>query len=338
MLVFRDAEPRSTLVVTSHGGLASKETVLPICWEARRRGADCVAVDALGHGASARLPRVEDEVPVMRAALRVDRAVGAYREVRYVGHSMGGWLGAGGSYPCDRAISIGNETECAEGRVVRGSIHRALGLGDGFYLPVSHVAEPWTPSVVRAALDRTLPGTSASARLTLQIALAWAGVYAALAFGVLVAKRVRETSLPPAARGLLAGAVVWTALAIGAYRTTWFLFPTQLGDLAPILVTTLLGVGAAEGLHRLGVQRGVVAIAAFTSEAVAVTTVGVVQLPLIGNLLALVPILNVPLVALAALGERLSRGGRGRAVDVRESAAFACLLLGTAIALLSPAT
>ena len=51
-LLFRGEVPARNLVVASHGGLATKESLLSVCWEARRRGADCVLVDALGHGSS----------------------------------------------------------------------------------------------------------------------------------------------------------------------------------------------------------------------------------------------------------------------------------------------
>ena len=52
-LYLTGGEPVEVLVITAHGGLASKETTLEFCREARARGADCLAVDLAGHGASA---------------------------------------------------------------------------------------------------------------------------------------------------------------------------------------------------------------------------------------------------------------------------------------------
>lgn len=77
MIAFRDAAPSRTLVIAAHGGLASKESLLPVCWEARARGADCVVVDAVGHGASSALPRT-DVVAAMRRGLRAERVLEGY--------------------------------------------------------------------------------------------------------------------------------------------------------------------------------------------------------------------------------------------------------------------
>ncbi len=130
----------------------------------------------------------------MRRALRVDGVLGPYADVRYVGHSMGAYLGSGTLYPCQRSVSIGQRVPCDARRIVWGDAHRALGLPDTFYLPVSHVLEPWTPSVVCEAVSRLLPTTrGARSPVVTRIALAWGSVGAMMIFGVLLAKQVRAS-------------------------------------------------------------------------------------------------------------------------------------------------
>ncbi len=336
MVVFRGEVPARTLIVASHGGLASKETLLPICWEARYRGADCVVVDALGHGASGELPE-EDVVGAMRRALRVDGVLGPYADVRYVGHSMGAYLGSGTLYPCERSVSIGQRVPCDARRIVWGDVHRALGLPDVFYAPVSHLLEPWTPSVVREAVSRLLPKTPRAQSLTItRIALAWGSLGAMMIFGVLLAKQVRASGLAPALRGAVGAAVLWCALMIGAWRTVWFLIPTQKSDAAMIAGVVLVSVAPASALRALGVRAPLVgvALAALVSEGAAMVAWRSVHLPLIASLLILLPLLDIPLILAVTAWERLSRGMRGS--DPLESATFCSVLLGTFLALLLP--
>ncbi|HEU4536883.1 MAG TPA: hypothetical protein VFS00_22325, partial [Polyangiaceae bacterium] len=123
-LVFRGDAPAPALLVAAHGGLASKETLMHVCWEARRRHADCVALDALGHGASEALPR-DRVIEAMRGALRADRALGAYEgyeTVRFLGHSMGAFLGCGAAFPCARSVSLGQGVDCPPDRIVWGTV------------------------------------------------------------------------------------------------------------------------------------------------------------------------------------------------------------------------
>lgn len=88
------------LLIAAHGGLAAKETLLGLCWEAAQRGADCVTLDALGHGDSNSLP-TRNTIAAMRRALHVEHALGVGSErVYFIGHSMGAYLGCGAVFPC----------------------------------------------------------------------------------------------------------------------------------------------------------------------------------------------------------------------------------------------
>ncbi len=337
-LVFRDeAAPARTLLVVAHGGLASKETLLNVCWEARRRGADCVAVDALGHGASA--PRPPGQIiAAMRASLRADLALGRYEAVRFLGHSMGAYLGCGAVFPCEHSVSLGQAVNCPPDRIVWGTVHRALGLPDAFYLPVSHVLESWTPSAVDEALDRVLgPAPGARARIGLTVALAWTSCASMVGLGLVAAAALRTSArLPPAARGLAAAAAVWGALALGAWRALWFLPPTQASDAVLIGPTVAAALAAAATLRALG-RRGAfagVGIAAFVAGAASAVAFVAYPHRELAGLVALLPALNVPLAFAVAAGERVTRP---RGADAVEGAAFAAALLATCQALLLPA-
>jgi pimeloyl-ACP methyl ester carboxylesterase len=337
-LLFRGASPAHTLVVSSHGGLASKESMLSVCWEARRRGADCILVDALGHGASGAIPS-RDALGALHRGLRVEGAIGSYSDVRYVGHSMGAALGCGAVYPCARSVSIGQGVACDESRIVYGSVHRDLGLPEVFYLPVSHLLEPWTPSVIDRAMSRLLPEASSDrAAIETKVVLAWSSFAVMMAIGVLAAKRARAvTSLGPLARGLAAGAVIWAALALGAWRTLWFLVPTQVGDVAMIAAVLVPSLGAALLLRTVGLRSSLVGatMACVVSEMVAILTFALVRVPVIGQLLVLMPLLCMPLAVVIVSWERLSRCTRS---DVVEGAAMASALGAAFLALLLPAT
>lgn len=337
MIVFRGPVPSKTLVVALHGGLASKESLLPVCWEARARGADCVVVDALGHGASSELPRT-DLVAAMRRALRAERALAGYDDVRFVGHSMGAFLGAGAVYPCARSIAIGQAVACGPSRIVWGAVHRALGLSDAYYVPVSHVLEPWTPSVVDETMTRLLPmqrPAPARARVGLTVGLAWTSFAVMSVLGLLAARRLRAGSMPPALRGVAAAVVLWSALALGAWRTLWFLLPTKASDALVIGAVLAIAVAASAGARALGARSPVlgVTLAWAISQGLALMIWREVELPMIGGLLVLPPLLGFPLVLLVVAWERLSRGARG---DVVESAAFSAAILGGFLALLVP--
>jgi len=337
-LLFRGPVPAPTLVVASHGGLASKESMMSVCWEARRRGADCVLVDALGHGASSTIPD-RGALTAMHHGLRVDGALGSYSDVRYVGHSMGAALGCGEVYPCARSVSIGQRVACDPSRIVYGSLHRSLGLPEVFYLPVSHVTETWSPSVLDRAMSRLLPLARADRMaIATKLLLAWGSFAVMTAIGVLGARRVRAVrSLSPLVRGLAAAATIWSALALGAWRTLWFLVPSQLGDLLMIAAVVGPSVGAALMLRAAGVRGSLtgVVVACTVSEVVAVLACAVVHVPVIGHLLLLLPLLNGPLSLVIAAGERLSRTTSS---DVVETSAMTSALGAAFLALLLPGT
>lgn len=291
-------------------------------------------VDALGHGASSELP-AKNVVGAMREALRVDRALGPYGDVRFVGHSMGAYLGAGAVFPCERSVSIGQTVPCEARRMVWGDVHRGLGLPEVFYLPVSHVIEPWTPSVVREAISRILP-SEASAATAARIALAWASFAATMVFGVLLARRVRASRIAPALRGAAAASVLWGALATGAWRTLWYLVPTQRSDVVMIAGVLLASLATAAALSWLGLRSPLigVALAALASEGAAVLAWRLFRVPLVGELVFLLPLLGIPLVIVVAIWERLSRARSGS--ECVESATFCSTLLGIFLALLLP--
>lgn len=340
-LLFRGDRPAKTLLVATHGGLASKETLLPVCWEARRRGADCVAIDALGHGASSALPSGRDSIASMRKALRVDRTLatsGSATNVRFVGHSMGAYLGCGAVFPCEDSVAMGQGVDCPESRIVWGDVHRSLGLSDSFYLPISHVLEPWTPRVVDTVVDSTLRSQSIGAhgRIALQVALAWLSFFVAAAAGLAFAISVRSTTaLSPSLRGLFGAAIVWGALVVGGYRNLWFLLPTQTSDalvVVPIVGVTFLAVSLA---RVLGLQAPVLGclLGACVAEFAAVLAAALYPPRALAGILAL-PIALIAFMAFFVVaGERLSRRSSANAL---ESGLFVSTLLGMFLALLLP--
>lgn len=335
-LLFRAPAPSRTLVIAAHGGLATKESLLNLCWAIRERGADCVVVDALGHGSSSALPP-HDPVGAMRRALHVERALGHYDDVRFVGHSMGAYLGCGTAFPCDAAVSIGQGVPCGESHIVWGSVHRSLGLSDRFYL-LSHVLEPWTPAVVEAAASRLVPGGPAPSpgRIALRIALSWASFGSMMVFGIFGARELRRSHGPKGVKVLASVALLWLALTIGAYRTVWFLFPTQATDVLVVAGIVACATLTAWIARLVGLRTSIVGtfIASTIAETIAMMLWLTNHVPMIGGLLILLPLLTLPLCVVVALWERLARGPRS---GVIESAAFTSALLGLFVALLLPA-
>lgn len=333
VLLFQGRTPATTLLVVTHGGLASKESVLAVCWEARRRGADCVAVDALGHGASSAQPP-NDTVAAMRAALAVGPLLGSYRTVRFLGHSMGAVLGRGQRYACAQSVALGQETQCADDRVVWGTLHRTLGLSQQWYL-LAHVLESWTPWVIERALDRVLPKATPGP-LPVQIALSWSSLALATAAGVALAAAFRRRcAWSPALRGLTAGAIVWAALDLGAWRTLWFLTPTQASDLLVVGMTCLACLILAMLVRLTGMRRALLGncLASLVALAVAAGLFLTFRTRALGGLLVLLPLMTIPLVPWVWLWERCSRSPRS---DVVESAMFTSTLLACFVALLLP--
>jgi pimeloyl-ACP methyl ester carboxylesterase len=334
-LAYRGPSPAPTLLVVAHGGLASKETLASLCWEARARGADCVAVDLLGHGASSAIPR-RDSLAAMGEALRVDRAAGLqHAHVRFIGHSLGGALGCGAAYRCDECAAIGQPVNCPN--VVWGTVHRALGLPQSWYL-LSHVLEPWTPAVVDRAVSATLGGAPETRpRIELRIALAWASLVLVVGAGAVVARELRASSRgAPWMRSAAAAAVLWCALSIGAWRILWFTVPTQASD--------VLWMGAVVGgasltawaARAVGIERPWfgVALAMVAVEAVAVAAYLTFPVAALRGLLVLPPILLVPVGFTVWVVEGATRAPGSSVV---ESAVFCACLLGASLALLLPA-
>jgi hypothetical protein len=131
---------------------------------------------------------------------------------------------------------------------------------------------------------------------------------------------------------------MWAALALGAWRTLWFLFPTQLSDVLMLASVVVPSLGAALLLRLIGLRRPFVgvAVACVVSEVVAILACTLVHVPIIGHLLVLVPLLYVPLAVVIGAWERLSRCPTQS--DVVEGAAMASALGATFLALLLPAT
>lgn len=336
-LLFRADAPSRMLVIAAHGGLAAKESLLNLCWAVRERGADCIVVDALGHGASSALPP-RDPVESMGRALHVERAVGHYDDVRFVGHSMGAYLGAGTAFPCESSTSIGQGVPCSESHIVWGSVHRSLGLSDRFYV-LSHVLEPWTPTVVETAASRLVPGAPSSssrrAAITLRIALSWASFGTMMLLGLLGARELRRSPEPTGMTVLASVAFLWLALTLGAYRTLWYLVPTQGADLVVVAGIVAFATATAWIARLVGLRRPILGtfIASTIAETVAMVLWVTNHVPMIGGLLILLPLLTLPLCIVVATWERLTRGPRSNAV---ESAVFASTVLGLFVALLLP--
>lgn len=339
-LLFRSnkgAAPRP-LLIAGHGGLATKETLLGLCWEATERGADCVTLDALGHGASSPVP-IRNTIAAMRGALHIERSLGIGQERTYfVGHSMGAYLGCGEAFSCSHCVAIGQSVPCEQHRMVRGRIHEQLGLPPAFYLPVSHVLEPWTPSIIEAAVDRVLPlpkPKGAAGRITAKIALAWGSFAVMMCLGLLLARSVRQrVRIPAPLRGLLAAAALFSCLAVGGFRTLWWLVPLQRTDLLIVLPVVLAAALAAQLGRWIGIRhpRWGLIIAALLAEAAAVLCYVVFPVIPLRGLLRLPIGLLVPLIIAVPIWEKLSR----HTDDSMESSLFAASLLGTFLALLIP--
>ena len=326
------------LVIALHGGLAAKETLLALCWEALRRGADCATLDALGHGQSGRLPH-EHAISAMRSALHIEQALGvASTQTYFIGHSMGAHLGCGTVFPCERCVAIGQPVSCDERRIVYGTVHAQLGLSHRFYLPISHVLEPWTPSVIESALDRLLPQSkreNAAPRIRRDVLLAWGSLGVMALAAVLLARIMRaQAGIPAALRGALAALVILSALAIASYRALWWLVPTQRADALIALALIAAAWLAAHAGKWLGLRHpgwGVL-FAALLSEYAAVLCYQHVPIAALRGLLRLPLGLLLPVILVVALWERLSRTHRSSA----EAAVFAAVLLGGCLALLVP--
>ena len=333
-----EASAPDPLLVVAHGGLASKETLLGLCWEARARGARCWTVDALGHGQSDPLP-LQHTRAAMRAALHVEQGTKAgLADTAFIGHSMGAALGVGTEYPCGRAVAIGHHSPCAPDRQIFGDLHRQWGLSSAFYLPISHVLEPWTPSVLAAAVDRALPSLKTPGtqpRIARRVALAWGSLLLAAAVGVVLARVVR-THAPRILRGVLGAGVLYALLSLGAWRTLWWLVPTQRTDALLIGGLLALTLGLGWGLRVLGLMRPVwgVLLACGLTESAAVLCAWAHPSEAMRSLLILPVGLLLPVMAFAALCERLSRGPDP--ADSLEAALFCTTLLATCLALLVP--
>lgn len=333
-----DSPGSRPLLLAVHGGLAAKETLLPLCWEANRRGADCATIDALGHGASSRVPTAHS-LDAMRSALPIQHALGFPAHPTYfIGHSMGAHLGCGAVFSCAHCAAIGQPVHCDASRIVYGTLHQSLGLPRAFYLPVSHVLEPWTPAVIATALDRVLPlprPADATMHIARNVALAWAALAAMAVAGVLLSRWVRaQAYIPAALRGGLAALVLLLALALAGWRTLWWLIPTQRTDLLivlPLVAAAWLAarIGQAVGLRH---PRWGVLCAALLSEWAALLCLRYVPLDALRGLLRLPLGLLLPVLCTVAVWEYASRTHP----DSRESAVFCATLLGTCLALLVP--
>lgn len=342
MVVGKGAGGERPLLIAAHGGLATKETLLGLCWEAAQRGADCVTVDALGHGDSSPLP-TRNTIAAMRRALHVEQALGVGSgRVYFIGHSMGAYLGCGAVFPCEHSVAIGQPVACEDDRIIRSNLHHQLGLPASFYLPISHVLEPWTPAVIEGAIERVLPlrkdsglREGARARIATRVALAWTSLLALAAAGVLLARGVRaQRRLPPALRGVLGAAAVFGALMVASWRTIWWLVPLQRTDL--LIVTPL--VGAAFAISSIGRQlrlrqpRSGVLLGAMLTEGAAVCCFVAFPVAPLRGLLILPLALLIPVALVVGLCERLSRS-QGDSV---EAALFTTLMLSSFLSLLVP--
>lgn len=339
-LLLRADSPSKTrpLLVALHGGLAAKETLLPLCWEANRRGADCVTLDALGHGASSRLP-LRDTLSRMRSVLHVESLLDVpAAQTAFVGHSMGAHLGCGAVFPCSRCVAIGQPVRCEPSRIVYGTLHQQLGLPRAFYLPISHVLEPWTPVVIDATLDRLLPATRsqhAAQHIAVNVALAWCSLAVMAIAGLLLSRIVRsQVGMPPALRGALAALALWSLIALASWRTLWWLVPTQRTDLLialPLIAAAwlLARIGQALGLRQPGWG---VLFAALLSELAALLCHRLFPVAALQGLLLLPIGLLLPVLSAVAACERLSRSQP----DSTEAAVFSATLLGICLALLVP--
>jgi len=361
-------EPADLLVITAHGGLASKETTLEFCREARARGADCLAVDLAGHGASrrvaARRPAGDGAAgcAAMSEALAVlDRpqALGpagpVYDRRVFIGHSLGAALGGGSVFPCSRSSCVGNPGACAgTSAVILGDTHRKLGLPDGPGYLLSHVLEPWDPKVVDRALTRHLPQRvgarrSIAVRALLLLLFITAGVLAGTGVAGALARRIRRQLGQGWGVAVLAGLassmVVLATAASLARRCLWWLWPIQASDVwvggATLLATLAIGGPVLAGMSVLhkGAPAGWFTHLAAMVLGVVPGLICAFGVPvfwgdacLSSGVIVLVPPLMV-VVAVGVIGLRLLAGWR---THPAESLAFCGLMMAWTLALLTP--
>ncbi|MCU0686812.1 MAG: hypothetical protein MUF34_31955, partial [Polyangiaceae bacterium] len=137
------------------------------------------------------------------------------------------------------------------------------------------------------------------------------------------------------ARGAMAAGALWACLCLGGWRAIWYLWPSQPSDWAIIGFTTLAASALGFLARSVGARRGRWGLlAAFVCVEFGACVVQM-RFPAreLGTLLMLPPFLLVPVSAVVALWERLSRPPES---DPLESAAFASALLGAFLALLVP--
>ena len=267
--LFVTAGETHELLVVAHGGLTNRTSMMAFCYEANARGADCLSLDLLGHGASKgyitdfREPGCAETRGVLHDALEDARILGVqgrhYSKIGYVGHSLGAALLC--EMGTNNAAYVGQFCAANPGRVVRAPSELELPFGK-YNLPpaVSHVLEPWTPVVIDRAVNVTMGSLSRTGgpRQQLTALLPLVSLVGGFMFATWLASRIVEgindVEMPvPQWRqvigGIFAGEVFIVVFAVCGFRTMWFPGPVQGSDAA------LFGAAVIPAFALFGVWR-----------------------------------------------------------------------------------
>ena len=345
-------------VLASHGGMASKETLLHICAEVARRNGTCVAVDLPGHGEN-RSPAFTAPNPGCRDARTALRAAWETTPGKsgFIGHSYGAHLG------CEAGLSPGAfiGARCAKGSIW-GNWHRSLGTDAELYA-LSHVTEPWDPRVVDQAVARTLRtgrrvpppwGRFGLMGLGLLTAFGASAGASSVIRGRLSRRQVPGARLPRLAAPLAAaaGAAVWIGIvSLSLHANLWWPWPTQPSDglvwaatSGPFLLSVALWCvlqppGRQSSLWRRTISSTFLTLLAAAQSVAISAVISAVWTQsgacLSGSVIGLVPFVFCVAVIVPSTMTVLQTGLDSRRSG-RESAVFAVILMGWMLAILVP--
>ena len=230
--------------VVTHGGLANRETMLPIAYALAEKGYHVVVADLPSHGASRELKK--DGIQKWKEHLKKEKITNG------IGHSLGSKFicpTRGRQYitSIKNTIHIGQDEWCNGRKNIEGSTFR-------FNIPfvekdyhLDHLVEPWNPSVISQ-----IPNISNTWSLYIYALLPWSIFVFGMGFAFVVFRSwyQSETFLatyktPPMF------VLYWLCnFAILTYRNLWYPFPNGILDFFLLLVGSLIPVGVYMGISK----------------------------------------------------------------------------------------
>ena len=236
-------------VLVTHGGLASKETMLAYAYAAADGGHAVVLADLPAHGSSG-LPAGPS---ISQSTREWKRLATAEQVTLAIGHSLGS------TYLCPsarihvtfpRSVHIGRDEKCG------GKGRRNL-EGDSFRLAIprlgsyhlDHFLEPWNPGLVAEATGAPLDPLVVSYAV-----LPWSAFFFGMIAAVMVQRGLVSPFLRDRVHPLLSGGVsalvLGVAFALLTWRRLWYPLPSLHSDLDIALQVALPTLVACWVLHR----------------------------------------------------------------------------------------